>query len=70
MTGPPVPDPLGLLVALTRLEVKVDNLTNVTTDHGRDIKELKDRRWPTGPATLLLSAAGTGMAIWALLRGH
>ena len=69
-TPPPGPDPMSLLVAVTRVEVKMDSLAEKVHDQGVDLKELKDRRWPLGPATLALSLVGSALGVWALLKGH
>lgn len=65
----PPTDPTAVVVAITRVEVKLDNLTDQVREHGKDIADLKRDKWPAKPAALLLSVLGSICGVVALIRG-
>lgn len=67
---PSVADPLGLVVAITRVEVKVEGITTDVQELKLDVRDLKERRWPLTAVALLLSLVGTGTAVIALVQQH
>jgi hypothetical protein len=62
------PDPYQTAISLARLETKVDIMLTTQETHGRDLEQLKARRWPLSVVTVVLSAVGCGGGLVALLH--
>lgn len=64
-------DPMApMAVSVARLEVKMDNVVNTLKEHGDDLKELKDRRFPLPIVGVLLALAGGICGVVAMFKPH
>lgn len=66
MSAPP--DPYQTVVAITRLETKMDMVLTVQASHTTDLEALKARRWPLSVTTVLMSVVGCAGGIVTLLH--
>lgn len=65
---PPSPSNIDLLIALTRIEGKVDGMSAVTTDHEVRIRVLEKARWPLPSIAALAGLAGAVTGLIALFQ--
>lgn len=69
-TAPPAPEhqasTLDVLLALTRLETKLDATLAQAADHETRLRTLERARWPLPSAAVLLSLAGVGVSVAGL----
>jgi hypothetical protein len=68
--GPSPADPLGLVVAVTRVEVKLEGMSTDVAELKSDVRELKERRWPMPTIAIVVSAVSSGVAVIALVHPH
>lgn len=70
MTDPQIPSSVELLVAITRLEEKVDNLSKVfpekVEDHEKRIRAVEKKIWSIPSIAVVVAIAALVVSIFAL----
>lgn len=71
MTTPPVPpnpSNVDLLIALARMEAKLDGMSTVSTDHEVRLRVLERSRWPLPSVAAFAGVVGAITGLLALFH--